>query len=123
VSGHLLVFDDTSGSEAVVITDGEHKHVIRLDKDGISIEHGSAGHKISVSAQEITVKHGSAPSQITLSATGVTAKTAAATIELAGPAVKLNGGSMPVVRAGVDIGIGNLGAPVVMQPGNPTVLA
>jgi hypothetical protein len=102
-SGHQLVFDDADG--AVVITHGSGKHVVRLDGDGV------------------TIKHGTAPNEVTVAASAITAKTAAATLELAGGVIKLNGGTMPVVRAATDKGLGNLGAPVLMATGNPTVLA
>jgi Type VI secretion system/phage-baseplate injector OB domain len=147
-SGHLLVFDDTGGSEAIVITDGAHQHVVRLDNDGITIAHGSDSHKIAIGSSEITIAHGSAShaiaigssgisvkhgggqNQVTVEAATVTAKTASATVELgpagvtvSGPLIKLGTAAAPVVRAGIDMGIGNLGAPVVMTPGQVTVLA
>jgi hypothetical protein len=129
-AGHLLVFDDTGGSEAIVITDGAHQHVVRLDNNGITITHGSASHTIAIGSAGISVKHGGGQNQVTVEAATVTAKTASATVELgpsgvtvSGPLVKLGSGAAPVVRAGIDMGIGNLGAPVVMTPGQFTVLA
>ena len=129
-SGHLLVFDDSDGSEAIVITDGAHQHVVRLDDGGITVTHGSASHTITLGSSGISIKHGGGQSQVAVEAATVTAKTAAATVELgaagvtvSGPLVKLGSAMAPVVRAGIDIGIGNLGAPVVMTPGQFTVLA
>ena len=129
-SGHLLVFDDTGGSEAIVITDGAHQHVVSLDNNGITITHGSASHTIAIGSAGISVKHGGGQNQVTVEAATVTAKTASATVELgpagvtiSGPLVKLGTAAAPVVRAGIDMGIGNLGAPVVMTPGQLTVLA
>jgi hypothetical protein len=37
-AGHTILLDDTSGSEAVEIREGPHKHKIRLDANGITIE-------------------------------------------------------------------------------------
>ena len=102
-SGHLLVFDDTAGSEV------------------ITIEHGPGGQTVTIDEQTIAIRTGS--TEVVVEKEKVTARTAAAKIELTGTNVVLNGGSNPVVRAGVEMGIGNLGAPVVMMPGNPTVLA
>ena len=33
-SGHLLVFDDTSGSESVVLADGVNSHRLTFDAEG-----------------------------------------------------------------------------------------
>jgi hypothetical protein len=129
-SGHTLIFDDTEGSEAVVVTDGANQHVVRLDSDGIAITHGAGGHTVTLGSSGISVKHGGGQNQVTVEAATVTAKTSSATVELgpagvtvSGPLIKLGGATAPVVRAGIDQGIGNLGAPVVMLPGQITVLA
>lgn len=102
-SGHLLVFDDTAGAEAITITHGTSGQTVTIDRDTVAIHNGSA---------DVVVEKGR-----------VTARTAGAKVELTDATVVLNGGSNPVIRAGVDMGIGNLGAPVIMMPGNPTVLA
>lgn len=132
-AGHLLTFDDTGGSEAIVITDGASQHVVRLDSNGITIEHGQAGHTITLASDKISVTHGGGQNAVTVEAATITAKTATATIEL-GPAgvsisgtplIKLSSAQAPVARAGPtgDMGIGNLGAPVIITPGQFTVLA
>jgi hypothetical protein len=36
-AGHLLIFDDSEGEEAIQLKDGINGHVILLDKNGISI--------------------------------------------------------------------------------------
>jgi hypothetical protein len=147
VSGHLLVFDDTSGSEAIVLTDGAHQHVLSLDGDGVTVQEGQSGNKITISSDSVVIEQCSghkislesgtvsvshqAGNSVTVDATSVKAATSASSIEL-GPAgvtitgtplLKLNTGAAPVVRAGIDQGIGNMGAPVVMLPGQFTVLA
>ena len=132
-AGHLLTFDDTGGSEAIVITDGASQHAVRLDSNGITIEHGQAGHTITLASDKISVTHGGGQNAVTVEAATITAKTATATIEL-GPAgvsisgtplIKLSSAQAPVARAGPtgDMGIGNLGAPVIITPGQFTVLA
>ena len=62
-SGHVVVLDDTSGSESVEIRAGKHNHKIRLDDKGITIEssskevlltNGSVKIKLSGSAVEVS---------------------------------------------------------------------
>jgi uncharacterized protein involved in type VI secretion and phage assembly len=48
--GHVIVLDDTSGSESVEIKVGKHNHKIRLDDKGITIE----------SAGDVNIKSGGA---------------------------------------------------------------
>jgi uncharacterized protein involved in type VI secretion and phage assembly len=55
-SGHLIVLDDTSGSESVEIKVGKLNHVISLKKDGIAIEDGVHKHKIQFDAKGITIE-------------------------------------------------------------------
>jgi uncharacterized protein involved in type VI secretion and phage assembly len=62
-SGHLVVLDDTSGSESVEITAGQHKHKIRLDANGITVETGSK--------KDIVLKNGSVTLKLTGSAVEV----------------------------------------------------
>lgn len=46
VSGHKLIFDDTSGSETITIEDASGNNKIVMDSDGITIE----------SAKDVTIK-------------------------------------------------------------------
>ena len=124
-SGHLVQFYDKSGEEKIEIKDGVNGHIITLDATGIHIKDGKNQHELILDAQGIQIKDGKNMNTVKLAAAGITAETAAgAKVELAGPMVKLNGGSMPVIRT-IDNGIGNLGAPVplISGPGNLTVLA
>ncbi|GIG64986.1 phage baseplate assembly protein V [Phytomonospora endophytica] len=136
VSGHLLIFDDTEGSESIVITDGKNAHKLLFDKDGVKltdgknshvIEMSSAGikitdgknsHVIEMSSSVIDIKHGVGMAKVTLEASAVKAAVGASTLEIGaamakvdGPVVMLGAGAMPVLHLG-DMGVGNLGAPV-----------
>jgi hypothetical protein len=135
-TGHLLIFDDTSDSASVVLTDGkhahqltfdkdgitltdgDHKHVVKLDDSGIKITDGKNKHEIELSSSAVNVKHGGGVAKVTLEAAAVKAEAGAAKLELSaamakvdGPLVLLGAGTMPVLHVG-DQGIGNLGAPV-----------
>lgn len=150
-SGHLLVLDDTSGAESILLTDGVNAHVLRFDADGVTVTDGLNGHEIVLGSSGITitdgvnqhsvvmgssgveVAHGGGSTEVTLAATSLTATSGAASIEI-GPAgvtitgmpVKLGGAgaSLPILRVGVDTGVGNLGAPVpLIGPGSTSVLS
>lgn len=117
-AGHLLIFDDTSGSESVVLTDGKHAHQLTFDKDGITLTDGKNKHEIELSSSAVSVKHGGGAAKVTLEAAAVKAEVGAAKVELSaamakvdGPLVLLGAGKLPVLHVG-DQGIGNLGAPV-----------
>lgn len=134
--GHLLIFDDTSGSESIVLTDGKNahelrfnadgitltdgknQHVITLDSSGIKLTDGRNQHEIELNASAVNVKHGGGVAKVTLETAAVKAEAGAAKVELGpatvtvdGPIVLLGAGAAPVLHLG-DQGIGNLGAPV-----------
>ncbi|HEY1180010.1 MAG TPA: phage baseplate assembly protein V [Phytomonospora sp.] len=136
VSGHLLVFDDTEGSESIILTDGKIAHELRFDADGVKLTDGVNGHvivldaggikitdgknshEVEMSSSAVNVKHGGGMAKVVLEQTAVKAECGAAKLELIpamatvdAPMVKLGAGSMPVLHVG-DQGIGNLGAPV-----------
>jgi hypothetical protein len=116
-SGHLLVFDDTEGSESIVLTDGKNAHKLEFTADGVTLTDGVNGHSIAMGASAIEVKH-QGGSTVSLEAAGVKASAGAAKVELTGGVVTVDGvtvllgaGAAPVLHLG-DQGIGNLGAPV-----------
>jgi hypothetical protein len=146
-SGHLLIFDDTDGSESIVLadgknahelkfdaagirlTDGKNGHVITLDSGGIKVTDGKNQHEIEMSSSAVTVKHGVGMAKVTLEASSVKAEVGPAKVELDparatvnGPLVLLGAGAAPVLHFG-DQGIGNLGAPVPIIPTQVTVMA
>jgi uncharacterized protein involved in type VI secretion and phage assembly len=53
--GNSLEFEDKEGEESVTIVDGGHQHVIRLDKDGITLQHGKG---VTVTITDGAVKIG-----------------------------------------------------------------
>ncbi|TNH27819.1 hypothetical protein FHG89_17090 [Micromonospora orduensis] len=136
-AGHLLIFDDTDGSESivltdgvnahrltfdadgVVLTDGKNSHAITLDANGIKVTDGVNHHEIELGSSAVTVKHGAGVAKVTLEAASAKAEAGAAKVELGpsgatvdGPVIMLGAGaSLPLLRLG-DQGIGNLGAPV-----------
>jgi hypothetical protein len=132
-SGHLLIFDDTAGAASIVLTHGSGGHSVTLSQDAIEIVHGAGGHRIAVDPAGIAITHGGGLTGVTIEATAVIAKTAAARVELGAadavvtaPVVKLGGAgaAFGVLRANVDFGVGNLGAPVPLTgPGSVTVKA
>jgi hypothetical protein len=140
-SGHVVLFDDTSGQEAIQITDGVNGHVIKLDQSGVTVTDGVSSHELGFASGGVTLKDGGAGNsleitsssvtvktatgaKVELSATGVSVDAGAGMVEVKGSLIKLSSSAaLPVLRI-TDQGIGNLGAPVVMiGPGNPTVLA
>lgn len=118
-SGHLLVFDDTDGSQSIVLTDGVNAHELAFDANGVTLTDGRNHHVIEMSSSTVTVKHGAGVTKVTLGAASVSAEAGASKVELGaanvsidGPVIMLGAGaSLPVLRLG-DQGIGNLGAPV-----------
>lgn len=153
-AGHLLIFDDTDGSEAVTLTDGKNghslaftgtgvevtdgvnRHVITLDGDGVKITDGANRHEITLAAASIEIKHGAGLAKATITSNSVKAEAGAGSVEIgagevkvnapmvtvSGGLVKLGAGGAPVLHAG-DMGVGNLGAPVVPVPTQFQVLA
>jgi hypothetical protein len=147
VAGHLLLFDDTEGSESIVLTDGKNahrltfdatgvtltdgvnQHEIVLSADGIKVVDGKHQHEIEMGAGAVRVKH-SGGATVTLEATAVKAQAGASTVELGpagvtvnGPRVALGAAGTPVLHVG-DQGIGNLGAPVpILVPTQTIVFA
>lgn len=53
VSGHKLVFDDTSGSEAITIEDASGNNKIVMDADGITIE---STRDVTIKGQNVNVE-------------------------------------------------------------------
>lgn len=140
-SGHVVLFDDTSGQEAIHVRDGVNGHVIKLDQSGVTVTDGVSAHELGFASGGVTLKDGGAGNSLEITSSGVTVSTATgAKIELTATGVSVDAGpgmvevkgsliklstsaALPVLRI-TDQGIGNLGAPVVMiGPGNPTVLA
>ncbi|MFZ3561355.1 phage baseplate assembly protein V [Streptomyces sp. BH055] len=117
-TGHLLVFDDTSGSESVVLTDGAHTHKLTFDKNGVTLTDGTNKHVIELTSSAVHIKHGKGVAKVTLEAAAVKAEAGPSTLELSasmakvdGPTVVLGAGAQPVLHL-TDQGVGNLGAPV-----------
>jgi hypothetical protein len=139
-AGHLLIFDDTSGSQKIEIHDGANGHVITLDASGISVKDGVNGHAMTLDASGVTLTDGAHQHSVTMAAVGVTVQAAngakvalaaagvsvdggALPVSVTGLLVRLGPGALPVIRLG-DLGIGNLGAPVpITVTTNTQVLA
>jgi hypothetical protein len=124
---HRLVLDD--GTPAVELRYGGKRHAVAFTDTDVVIRHDS-GHAITLAQDRVTVDFGSggptvtlqqSSAAISLGASSVTVDGAGVTVS--GPLVKLGGAAAPVVRAGIDLGVGNLGAPVVITPGQFQVLA
>lgn len=141
-AGHVVVFDDKSGEEGIDVKDGVNNHEIKLDGNGILVNDGKNNHVLKLNASGIAVTDGVNQNQLTLDSSGVTIKVpSGAQIQLTAAGVTVDAGAglvtvkgsmimlsssaaMPVLRAAIDAGIGNLGAPVpLIGPGNPAVLA
>jgi hypothetical protein len=141
-SGHLILFADKSGEEKIEIRDGVNGHLITLDQQGITVEDGVNGHKMTLSASGVKLEDGVNQHSVEMAAAGVTVTAGTgAKVELTAATTTVDGGpgmvqvkgsmimlstsaAMPVLRANIDMGVGNLGAPVpLIGPGNLTVLA
>ena len=135
VAGHLLIFDDKENK--VELRDGANGHSVVLDASGIAIKDGANGHSVTLAAGKVTVEAAAgatlelkagtskvdlAPGQVTVDAGPGQVNVSGATVTVSGGLVRLGAGGAPVLHAG-DMGIGNLGAPVVPIPTQFTVLA
>lgn len=132
-AGHLVVFNDKKGEAKIEIRDGVNGHVITLSADGVTIKDGKSGHELATSAQGVTLKDGVSGHELAMSAEGVKIKNGTAKltvdagpgiVEVLGSVIKLSSSAaLPILRV-TDQGVGNLGAPVpmIIGPGNPTVL-
>ena len=123
-SGHWLIFNDKEDQEAIEILEAVHSHVVTLNKDGITIEDGVNSHRIELAPSGITVTTGGG-AKLELVETGVTVDSGGTPVTVKGNPINLSSSaSAPVLRAGLDQGIGNLGAPVpLIGLGNMLVLA
>jgi hypothetical protein len=143
-SGHVVMFDDKSGEEKIEITDGVNKHVVTLDSSGVKVTDGVNHHEVALTSSGVKITDGVNSNGVELSDSGATVKTAGGQkveltpamttvdggtgiVQVKGSVVQLAGAAsagMPVLRAGIDMGVGNLGAPVpLIGPGNATVTA
>lgn len=121
-AGHLLIFDDTAGSETVEIRDGANGHVITLDASGIAIKDGVNQHQLTLDGTGVTIQAVSG-AKLQLTNAGVTLDAGPLPVSVTGALVRLGPGALPVIRVG-DMGIGNLGAPVpITVTTNTQVLA
>lgn len=129
VTGHLLIFDDTDGSESVVLTDGKnaHKltfdkdgikltdgknnHVITLDSNGIKVTDGKNSHEIEMSSSAVNVKHGGGMAKVTLESSKAKVECGGGTVEVGAAEVKVNAPQVTVGGGLVKLGAG--GAPVL----------
>jgi len=125
-SGHVMIFNDQSGSEAIEIHDGPNGHTVVLNGDGIKVSDGANTNEVALDSNGVLVKNSSG-AKIELSTSGITVDAGAGTVTIKGSMIELKGASsagMPVLQAQLDTGIGNLGAPVpLIGPGNQTVKA
>jgi Type VI secretion system/phage-baseplate injector OB domain len=124
---HRIVLDDDA--PAVAVRYGGKAHAVTLTATAVTIEH-DAGHAVTLEQGKVTVALAAGGPSVVLEQGSATVSLGPSSVKLdpssvtvSGPLVKLGGATAPVVRAGVDIGVGNLGAPVVMTPGQIQVLA
>ncbi len=122
-AGSVMVFNDTSGEEAIEIHESSHGHVITLDAQGITIQDGANGHVVAMSSGGIQVESGLG-AKVELTQAGIAVDGGAGVVEVKGSVIKLSSSAaLPVARL-TDQGVGNLGAPVVIaMTGNTSVLA
>ena len=129
VTGHLLIFDDTDGSESIVLTDGKNAHKLTFDKDGvklvdgknhheitldsngIKVHDGRNSHEIEMSSSAVNVKHGAGVAKLTLESSKVKAECGAGTLEVGAGEVKVNAPMVTVGGGLVKLGSGS--APVL----------
>lgn len=125
-AGHIVLFNDRSGEEAIEIHDGIHKHVICLNKDGLTIEDGTNSHSITLGKKGVSVEANGGITmelktsgvKVELAAKGITIDSGSVPTTVKGSVVNL-GGDAPtggVFRVGVDQAIGNMGAPIIFVP-------
>lgn len=138
VNGHVVTLD----ASGILVTDGVNGHALTLDSSGVAIADGVSSHAISLTSSGVTVEAASgAKVELTAASTTVDSGQGAkveltagmSSVDAGGGILQVKGSMImlsssaaaPVLRFGIDQGIGNLGAPVplVMGTGNPTVLA
>jgi Type VI secretion system/phage-baseplate injector OB domain len=122
-AGHAVVFDDTSGAESITLTDGVNGHVVTLDRNGVKVTDAVNGNELALSSSGVSASTRTG-AKVELTASGAAVDGGPGVVEVKGSLIKLSASAtLPVVRL-TDMGIGNLGAPVVITSvGNPTVLA
>jgi hypothetical protein len=122
-SGHLVTLRDKVGEQGIRIQDGASGHRVELDEQGIHINDGVNHHAVTLTGQGIAIETQTG-AKLQLTAAGVTVDAGAGLVEVKGSTIKLSAAAaMPILRANIDTGIGNLGAPVpLIGPGNLTVL-
>ena len=113
-TGQLLILNDKRGEEGIEIRDTEHKHVVKLDKNGVKVSEGTKGHELAMTAGGVTVT-AVGGAKVELTASGVTVDAGPGKVQVKGLEVALGLGVSPVLRQ-ADVLIGNLGAPVVATP-------
>lgn len=132
VNSHVI----TLNADGISISDGVNSHTVTLTSDGVTLS-GSDGGSVTVSdgvqaqsSSGASLEVGSTVSaqvasgaKIEITDGQVTIDAGAGVLSLAGSMITLNNGALPIVRL-TDQGVGNMGAPVpiVIGPGNPTVL-
>lgn len=53
--GHTLQFEDADGDECITLYEGENKHVITMNSDGIRVTDGKNGHEIVFDSSGVTL--------------------------------------------------------------------
>ncbi|MEC4018806.1 phage baseplate assembly protein V [Streptomyces sp. H27-D2] len=66
LKGHTIQFEDAAGKEAVLVREGSRGHVIRMDRDGISIT-DATGNALRLTADAVTL---TAKTPLTIDAAG-----------------------------------------------------
>lgn len=125
-SDHRVMLDDDAPE--VLVRFGGKAHSLRFTDGTVTLTH-DAGHAVTLEQGGVTVAVKNGPKvSLTQSSATVSLQSSSVTVDatgvtVSGTLVKLGDGKAPVVRAGIDMGVGNLGAPVIMTPGQITVLA
>lgn len=136
LAGHTIQLEDKQGDEMVMILEAKNKHVIVMNKDGITITAGIANsdgkkqqHKVLLNSTGITITDGkNSGNQISMVSSGITVQTSDTTqivLDSAGVKVGSSGASQPFVLGtafqtqvkaflaalSAHTHVGNLGAP------------
>ena len=78
LKGHTIQLEDKDGEEAIVIVEGQNKHFILLNQDGITIQ-DAAGNSLVMSSSAVTL---TAKADLTIDASGQALVIKASTIDL-----------------------------------------
>jgi uncharacterized protein involved in type VI secretion and phage assembly len=109
LKGHTIQLEDADGDEMVIIYEATNKHVLVMNKDGVTLKDGANGHQIVLDSSGVTVTDGAnATNKITMASDGVTVE------DKNGNQIVMESSGVVIKSSGVLVGSDSAAEPFVL---------